>query len=30
MIPISSSAAFGRIGVGYVKDIHQFAEAICS
>ena len=25
--PIPSSAAFGKIGDGYVKDVHRFAEA---
>ena len=25
--PIPSSAAFGRIGDGYVKEVHRFAEA---
>ena len=25
--PIPSSAAFGRIGDGYVKEVHHFAEA---
>jgi hypothetical protein len=25
--PIPSSAAFGRIGDGYVRDVHRFAEA---
>jgi hypothetical protein len=25
--PIPSSAAFGKIGDGYVKDVHRFAAA---